>query len=332
MQEFLALLDDLNLDLDAQEIADLLWLARHQPSSETISVMMEAEVVPMVIIADSGLDAGMRSIPSKPNRSATVALPPVNPAASNAGSSLPFKAPTAPALRNTLEISRALRPLMRKERSRTRQILDEEATAIAIAENVDRSWLPALQPALERWLDLVLVIEDTRSTTIWQELIVEVQQLLERQGAFRTMRVWTLKGDTTGKLELFPRRQDNLVAQKSRSLDTLIDATGRQLILFLSDCVSPIWRNGTVHQCLRAWAKTSPTAIVQFFPERLWLRTALGLGDLVMLQAFAPGMLSSHLQVNDRSGWLIKSSSKMLVLPIITLEANVLGQWAKGCV
>jgi formylglycine-generating enzyme required for sulfatase activity len=333
MQELLALLDDLNLDLDAQEVADLLWLAHQQPHMVTIPVVEEARVLPIIAIADPGIDTagGLRSIPNRPSRSATVTLPPVNPTtiANKTGSSLSFKAPTAPALRNTLEISRALRPLMRKVPSRTKQILDEEATAIAIAENVDRPWQPVLQAAPERWLDLALVVEDTRSTIIWQELIVEVQQLLERQGAFRTMRIWTLKVDMNGQLELFPRREDSSVAQKSRSLDTLMDATGRQLILFLSDCVSPIWRNGKIHQCLQAWATTSPVAIMQFFPERLWSRTALGLGDLVMLQAFAPGMLSSRLQVNDRSGWPLKSLPTTLVLPIITLEADVLGQWAK---
>jgi hypothetical protein len=333
MQKFLALLNDLNPDLSAEEIADVLWLASYQPSTAAPvnDVEPEANKKPKQPTDRSDDRRNRPPFPGKPAKSAAVSMPPTpqQPRTDRTSTSgLPFQAPMAPALRNCLELGRSLRPLMRKVPSRTEQILDEEATAIAIAES-PQHWQPVLQAAPERWLDLALVVEDTRSTMIWQELIAEVQQLLERQGAFRTVRVWSLRSTASDKLELSPRRQTAEVSQRSRSPNALLDYTGRQLILLLSDCVSPLWRRGTIHSQLQAWASISPTTIIQLFPERLWARSALGLGAPVALRSFAPGVLNSQLEVIDQSEWETVSLTKALTLPIVTLEPDSLEPWAR---
>jgi formylglycine-generating enzyme required for sulfatase activity len=331
MQQFLALLTHLDFDLDAEEVADLLWLASQQQPSATTMVNVEEPVVELTV-EQRATRPDRPPPPVVPNQpAAAVSLPP--PAqprtTTTAASGLPFQAPTAPALRNTLELGRSLRPLMRKVPSRTAQILDEEATAIAIAESPQQPWQPVLEAASERWLDLALVVEDTRSTVIWQELIVEIQQLLERQGAFRTVRTWSLRSSTAGQLALFPRRQTVQTSARSRSPKELLDPTGRQLILLVSDCVSPLWRQGLIHPLLKVWADTSPTAIVQLFPERLWSRSALGLGAPVALRAFVPGVANSQLEVSDRAGWETANLAAALTLPIVTLDPDALDQWAR---
>lgn len=118
---------------------------------------------------------------------------------------LPFQAPAAPALQNSLTISRALRPLMRRVPSATRAIFDEEATVTHIAEK--DIWLPVTKPEPERWLNLELVIEESRSSFIWQETVDDLQQLLENQGAFRSIRVWSLIGQDKQPLALVRRRK-----------------------------------------------------------------------------------------------------------------------------
>lgn len=79
---------------------------------------------------------------------------------------------------------------MRKVPSRLRQELDEAATVSQIAET--RLWIPVLRPQPERWLDLDLVVEDSKTTIIWERTIAELEQLLTYQGAFRTLRTWRL--------------------------------------------------------------------------------------------------------------------------------------------
>jgi hypothetical protein len=291
MQRFSTLLKQIDLDLDPEEIADALWLAEQLDPSANAPPDAPEPVSSQPILRDTNRPEPLPT-PKPPNSDATVSLPSPSfaqaPTASPPSSGLPFQAPTAPALRNSLELGRSLRPLMRKVSSRTEQVLDEEATAIAIAESQSQYWQPVLRAAPERWLHLALVVEDTRSTVIWQELIVEVQQLLERQGAFRTVRTWSLRTHFSGNMELFPRRQATQPSQQSRSPKELLNPTGRQLILLLSDCVSPLWRQGKIHELLKVWASASPTAIMQLLPERLWSRSGLGLGSPVGLKAFVP--------------------------------------------
>ncbi|MBW4604125.1 MAG: hypothetical protein KME29_32285 [Calothrix sp. FI2-JRJ7] len=84
-------------------------------------------------------------------------------------------------MRDSLALSRALRPLMRKIPSHTENILDEEATVRRIAEA--DIWAPVLKPAATRWLELALVVEQTSTTAVWKQTIIELQKLLKHHGA-----------------------------------------------------------------------------------------------------------------------------------------------------
>ena len=110
---------------------------------------------------------------------------------------------SAKSLRKPIELERSLRPLMRKVPSRSRQVLDEVATAERTAET--RMKMPVVRAEPQRWLDLVLVVEETSLTEIWQKTINEFQWLLEHLGAFRDVRVWTMRRNQEDNLELFAR-------------------------------------------------------------------------------------------------------------------------------
>lgn len=357
MQQFLAMLKQTGLELDADEIADALWLATQIGQGETT----EAQSEPLDTDPSPDRNLGTREqtlppplpeAPAIPPAQVSVSPPPPLPSSAPAstfrgasGSVIPFQAPAAPALRKSLELGRSLRPLMRKVPSRQVQILDEEATAIQIAESAgQRQWLPVFQPAPERWLDLALVVEETRSTIIWQELIAEFQTLVERQGAFRTIRTWTLQTDPhasatasnigTGRAEqtsfqLFPETTGTIGLPRPRSYRELLDPGGRQLILVISDCISPAWRQGGIHAVLKQWSEAGPLAIVQLLPERLWNRSALGLGLPVQLSALLPGVVSSQLEVTNLLVWETVDLTKALTLPVVTLEPESLTQWAQ---
>jgi hypothetical protein len=151
MQRFLALLNHLDLGLDAEAIADALWLAYHigpgaavertspEESGETVIEWRDRD--PAGALPRSDISAPI-SVMSPPSRSQ-------GKAAQSKG--IPFQAPAAPALRNVLALGRSLRPLMRKVPSRTEHILDEEATATHIAESAgQKQWMPVFEPAPER--------------------------------------------------------------------------------------------------------------------------------------------------------------------------------------
>ena len=334
----LARLHQAELDWDAENIADCLWLARYvddisvnaaslndtASSSSTTEPPSEEASESFAKPAASPRTTESSSIPLP---GASLTTPPLTQISPLAATGLPFQTPTPPALRQTLGIGRALRPLMRQVDSYTRTELDEAATAEQTAER--KFCLTVVRPAQERWLEVALVIEESSSSFLWQETLRDFKQVLERQGAFRTFTVWRLKTSANSEIQLFPGAPTHR-PQKPRSPKELVDVSGRRLILFASDCISTIWRTGQLHQeCFSLWANHGPLAIVQLLPQHLWRRTVLHTGLAVQLGALAPGIPNHKLRLQEMPIGAQTDLSQGLKLPVITLEPDSLSRWAR---
>jgi formylglycine-generating enzyme required for sulfatase activity len=337
------------LDFDAIDVADMLWLAQFAATPAP------AQPDPAPVEEPAADLPGLDPAPGSPPPSIEIDdLPPppdgglnlyadtpapeptgeeaTEPAPSPPGT--PFAVPAAPALRTRIDLARALRPLMRKVPSRTQFDLDEAATVTQIAETA--VWLPVVRPRPERWLELDLVVESSKTTVIWEQAIAELNHLVEYQGAFRALRTWHLDG-VEGQIRLFPRWRDGLqpqsaatVSQRPHTPKELVDPSGQRLIWLVSDCTSALWRQGQLHPTLMAWSQAQSVAIVQLLPESLWTRTALRDGHQVKLSALAPGLPNSRLEVEGLPSRLVQRGGKDLAtVPIITLEAPALKRWAR---
>jgi len=241
------------------------------------------------------------------------------------GAGLPISIADTSALRDSLALERSLRPLMRKQPSFTEMILDEEATAISIAEaeqTDERFWVPVLKPVPTRWLEVAFVIEETERYHIWQPILTEFQQLLERHGAFRNVSLWHIKAGANGEVQIYSKK-------RQASCKELQDPSGRRLIWLASDCASPIWHNGSLMKMLRDLARVQPVSLLQLLPEQFWARTALGWGVEVKLHSEISGAPNSQLLKNIPSCETQLNSRQALTLPIVTLEALPLKNWAK---
>jgi len=323
------------LELSDEDIADTIWLALQMGVVETKTQEKQPNRQPtknQVIIEDGKIT----KVDSTPEADSTInvysqdsitqdSITQEESESEDSSKGLPFQAPAAAALQNKLPISRALRPLMRKVDSAIKTMLDAEATVTRIAER--DIWLPVTKPEPERWLQLELVVEESRSSFIWTETIDELQKLLQNHGAFRTVRVWSLSSTDNDDLQLTRRRKGGQKSYSQHSYRELIHSNGRGLILLVSDCVSIIWQQGKIHQWLQKWSNKVPTAIMQLFPERLWQSSELGLGYKLQLSAFTPGVPNYDLVLP--SLWEELKGEQVLKLPVVTLEALSLGNWAK---
>ncbi|MEU4425135.1 SAV_2336 N-terminal domain-related protein [Actinoplanes sp. NPDC024001] len=181
--------------------------------------------------------------------------------------------------------------------------------------------LPGRPPA-DRRLHLTLVLDQSSGGGIWNQLGQEVRAMLQRLGAFRTIRVVNLavrSDGTVGVLRLNRRFSP-------RSLTKLADRTGDHLILVLSDGVSGPWRDGQMSALLGHWARRAPVAILQPLPERLWRRTGL---------APLPGRLSSPRPGAATAEYGFVSALRRRTLPegavpvpILEIEPRWLRSWA----
>ena len=180
--------------------------------------------------------------------------------------------------------------------------------------------MPLQQPAMERWFDIALLVEEAPSLGIWQKLVAEFQQLLAQHGAFRDVRRWYFQA-VDGTVHLY-----NLsgVPCNPRQLH---HPTSRRLILVISDCVSPGWYDGAIASMLAEWGAKMPVVVVQMLPEELWRHTALGPVTFA-LRALLPGISNKNLSV-EKPAWIVESEEVTLPLPVVTLEPAAIDQWTR---
>ena len=339
-------LTNASLPFDSTDLADALWLSQFvepsknqladkesatvsKPSNETIEAKSEIEEnIPEATLKIYSDTSSQTSVQQKEIHTQR---------AQEHTKKLPFSVPAAPALRTRLELARSLRPLMRKVPSHSRFDLDEDATVNKIAET--EVWVPVVRPRPERWLELDLVVEDSKSTVIWNRTIAELNHLAEYQGAFRSVRTWRMLSTSSEESQLFTRWRESSTAVAPDAVQMsslrphtpreLIDPTGRRLIWLVTDCTSAGWRNGLIHKSLLEWSEAQPIAVMQMFPNRLWSKTALRNGHIVKLSALRPGLPSAQLEVKGIPKRLARKRTSMLTLPIISLEAGIVHQWAK---
>ncbi|UJW32509.1 CHAT domain-containing protein [Saccharothrix sp. AJ9571] len=212
---------------------------------------------------------------------------------------LALRSPAVPALRDQLDLARALRSFGRRVPGRRPSILDEDATIARIAD--EGLWLPVLRPAPERWLGLTLVMDVAPSMAVWQQTLAEFRALTEWLGVFRDVRVHTFDSSVHGELP-----------------DTLADTeVGRSTIVVVTDAIGAGWYSGRVDPLLRTWGRRAPTAVVTVLPQRMWpgiaVRTA---ADEVRVPE--PGARNAS--------WLVRGEASVPI-PVFELSARWLALW-----
>jgi hypothetical protein len=209
----------------------------------------------------AGSEAGSDSAPAQSlsleTRSAAIAT--ARPGGARGRSALPA----------SRQISRALQPFKRRVPSRVELEPDEEATADRAAEG--GFWLPQMRPAPARWLALTVVVDAGSSMAVWNPTVSAFLRLLRQHGSFRRCREYLLTAaprgggirilTSTGRSACHPKE--------------LVDPSGGQIILVVTDGHDPLWRDQPVADVLRLWGSRGPLAIVNPYPQRYWHLTNL---------------------------------------------------------
>lgn len=237
-------------------------------------------------------------------------------------------APAAvPALPGGRDIARALRPFKRHILSHVDVEADEDATAERGAE--DGLWLPQTRPTPSRWLSVALVIDESPSMAVWDPTVAAFRRLLEHHGAFRNVREFRLLPDHGTPTAVRIRGPGT----GPRDPAELIDPTGRQLILILTDGLDMAWRGRPVAALLRLWGASGPTAIVNPYPQSRW-----GRGHLMprRLRLRSPRAAAPNGQLATRipDEWLDpfapppRHGTTTTTVPVLELSARWLWWWA----
>ena len=322
------------LELTGVEIADILWLAQQYQTTTDKTVIERSNDEAIAVTKEKNTYNTTTDTPNTPVDTPQKQEPeaPVyakssrSTSSSTSGNTLDIKVPDAPGLRFPLKLVKALRPLIQKIDSETEVILDEAATANRIAKEKIR--IPVFQPAQEPAFDLMLVVDESSTMIFWRKAIQELQKLLEVQGAFRDVQVWGL---LTNQEDIYLRRGIGKTARKHRHYQprSLLDPSGKRLILVVSDCVTDIWHNGKVFEMLKVWTKNHPVAIIQMLPQWLWQRTGLSLGAKVQFSSLTPRIANQDLLIKKILLWDDIDFATGTKIPIFTLEEDSARTWCK---
>jgi len=327
-------------EFDAVDLLDAIWLARFQRVATSTNRLHDAFAPPMEAVADQNqLEDNISQTrypaardPLNLNAPDTVAATSDRPGTLYAAtleqastdeetiSASPMRIPAGEALPEGLNIARAMRGLAVRVKSRTEEILDEDATADATARNRGK-WLPRFRPKQERLFEAVLVVEHSPSIEIWAQTIVEVERLLSYLGAFRDLHTWRLHLRPEPKLV----RGTTVLAP----IKSLCDPSSRRVIFFFTQGTSPDWISGALGALLEIWARSTPVVLIHALPPRMWKNTALGEPKAVVWST-VPARPNVELRVEP--GWWTGVSALNhdgLTLPFFNLDPDAAERWAE---
>ncbi|MFE9096137.1 SAV_2336 N-terminal domain-related protein [Streptomyces sp. NPDC007264] len=329
--------------LDADQVLDVLWLARRLPPGADAPLRREPPPEPEPDPAPTrepdhaarppgGPDTDEPDLPdlaspalyaaarTSPEPAARVRRQP-DPERRRA---MPVRVPEARALSGELALGRALRPLRRRRDSQHRWEIDEERTAAQLAE----TQLPDVvqRPVRERWLHLVLLVDDGLSMLLWHRLGAELRALLERLGAFATTRTFGLDARNARNPRLHARPFQH--AGPHLPLSTVNDPSGRTLVLVVSDGMGAAWRSGTMHELLARRAAQGPVAVLHTLPPGMWEASGIH-AERWQAGTRRIGGANTSWQITDPVLPPDLARFEGIRVPVLEPTAASLGDWAR---
>lgn len=207
-------------------------------------------------------------------------------------------------------VSRALRPLKRTAPSPVELEVDEEATAERAAR--DGLWLPECAPVRERWMDAVLVLDCGSSMVVWRRTAARLVTVLERTGAFRSVRVHRMNTD----LPLSADRHDSPVEGMS--------PRGKRAVLVLTDGIGAAWGDESAQRALGRWGRCASVAVLHVLRQGRWHHTGIA-PERVRVRVPEPGAPNGAWRPGDGGSW----PGGEPPVPVLELDARRLGNWAR---
>jgi hypothetical protein len=323
-------------DLTVEEILDVLWLSANYPGDQPGQADADNAGVPPAEESEPGPEEPQGDTPGLPS------YPPGQPRDREDGApatAIGFDAPRL--LRDVVTPPMAMRRLRKVRVAAPRQAVDIDATVEATAEATAEARMrvptltrPLLMPKLTRppqpALDLALVVDESSSMRIWDDVLDDLERLLAQTGAFRSVSRWQF---SPGEGTIRPHTRFHKHDRPSQRPEQLVDPSGRRLVFVATDARDRTWYDNPPWEALSTWCAAMPTVLVQVLPPQYWSNTAVG-APYMTSRALTPGAPNSQYQ--RRIAWWSADPGGH-PLPVVTLaekslDNKSLDSWAQSVV
>lgn len=227
---------------------------------------------------------------------------------------IPLAVPDPRTINNPLKLLQALKPLLKMVPSDTEEIINESATADWIAQT--QLWQVITEPDLERWLELVLIVDESVSMVLWRRTVQELEEFFQHYGIFRNVRVWGI--GLNDKQNLYLRSP-----LRNHQPRELIDLQGRRLIFLISDFVDRLWYQEPILQILEEWSNSNPVAVLQMLPEWLWSGSALSIHTPALLTNSEGNTINRNFNALVNRLYQRRGLDQGIRLPVFSLEEDL---------
>ncbi|CAA6819498.1 MAG: Unknown protein [uncultured Sulfurovum sp.] len=229
----------------------------------------------------------------------------------------PIRMPKKLSLSNYRAWEKSFKSFYFKVDSKQEFMLDETKTVELIAKT--RLIQPIVKAKKIKYFRLVMVIEQSPSMDIWNELILEFQKTIQRFGVFEGIDFYYLSSNKKG-VHLYADRA------LTRELDyKKLSLRDQTLLTIVSDCVSSAWHSNHIFRMLELWSRSIPVSITQMFPKRMWHGTSLYKGFHTSFTSHAFKQLNKHLRSDD--GYYDEDDITFN-LPVINFEPESVNSWS----
>jgi|GEM_PF-1087790 len=271
-------LKDDNIEIDAIELAEVLWLSKYinrveveeKLPKEEQSNSLDADPITInensLETADSSPSTTSKIKKRKQKKREDAPLYPIND--QNNQQSLPFRTPLVRTLYRDNDMIYALRHFRQKRVSSTEDILDEEMTADYIAKT--DIFQAFYKKSFEKKFQITFVVDLSTGMKIWETMIDDFIRDIIGYHIFREIKIYYMPTEAE-EIRLFKKKDStNTINRNWHKKETK-----ESLTFILSDMTSKGWSSGRVLEEIMRWQKHSPISIIQMLPQRLWNGTKL---------------------------------------------------------
>ncbi|WP_432028169.1 FxSxx-COOH system tetratricopeptide repeat protein [Streptomyces sp. 1222.5] len=222
-------------------------------------------------------------------------------------------------------LARALHRLARRVPSRDAVRLDEERTAERGV--FDELWMPWFRPAEATAFDLVVLVDDGPTMTVWAQETAGLRAAAEHSGAFRAVRTAGVAVPLTGE----PRLRWG-AARATVAPAEILNGSGDRIFLVVTDGLGHGWAGPAADRLLGRLGRAGPTALVHLLPPHLRHRSSLHPYP-AELEAGGFGVANTGLAHRAPPGGPdplrpLPDAADAVPVPVLSLKPGSLAAWA----
>ena len=337
LEEFYLLFRADKIELDAVELAEIIWLAQqieeHRYAQPSLAEMFQKRLDDMIDSFkalfqkrdkvekkernnEEALVSNQKKKRTKRIAKSVESVPLVG---RDGGSSnrLSLRVSTPKSLESTAW-RYALRHFKQKKPMADKTLFDEEKTADYIASH--QLFIPQYRAKSEKRFEVVFIVDVSDSMEIWQELSDEFFKSIKNYGIFKNITLYYMHSNNNFTLY---KSKDKRVKVKKEWYKHLSTDT---LCFVLTDMLSTSWYSGAWLSTFDKWQKHVALSVIQMLPYHLWRGTVINHAQLTKLEGHKAFGKNRYLKSKARFG---NSDEKLLKLPILNLDVESFDQYGK---